>query len=168
MLVDENDAILKQETPIFDFENLPDGFDEEKLQLFVDTMIMTMRIKKGIGLAAPQIGKNLRVFVMETDLGPISCFNPEIADHSAETNVGLEGCLSFPGLALKIKRFDRVYVSYQNLDGNSVTQWMDNIQARCFQHELDHLNGITFDTLASKLSLRLAKDKQRKLSKRGR
>ena len=168
MLVDENDTVLKQKAPIFDFENLPDEFNEGKLRIFIDTMIMTMRLKKGLGLAAPQIGKNLRIFVMETTEGPISCFNPEITDRSDDVVIDVEGCLSFPGLILRIKRFDRVYVTYQNLDGKSVTKWLSGLQSRCFQHELDHLNGITFDTLAPKLSLRLARDKQRKLLKRRR
>ena len=164
MLVNENDKILKQVAPEFDFENLPEGFDDEKLRQFVDTLFTTMRLCKGIGLASSQVGKSMRLFIMEAERGQqLTCFNPKIIENNNETCVGSEGCLSFLGLSLKIKRFESVYVTYQNIDGKSVSQWLYGLSSRCFQHELNHLDGITFDTLASKVGLRLAKDKQRKL-----
>lgn len=108
-----------------------------------DDMVEFMRKEKGIGLAAPQIGIRKRLFVMEIDGKVYHCFNPEIWKTSDETEVLSEGCLSFPGEECKIKRAKEIHAMFQNEMGDPVVEKFEGLSARCFQHELDHLNGIT-------------------------
>lgn len=112
-------------------------------QQLVDEMFTCMRRENGIGLAAPQIGRSLRVFVMDTNGQPRACFNPEITDRSSRLTDFDEGCLSFPGDHCIITRPTWVEVKYQDPTGNWHQERLDNLDARCFQHELDHLDGIT-------------------------
>jgi len=109
----------------------------------VGQMIVFMKKNNGIGLAAPQIGVSKRLFVMEIDGTQRACFNPEIVDHSDDLTEYPEGCLSFPGEECKIKRPSAVSVRYQTVTGDWVQESLSGLTARCFQHELDHLNGIT-------------------------
>ena len=105
-------------------------------------MLEFMRTKQGIGLAAPQIGLSKRLFVMEIAGQTRACFNPEITDVSPEVEEMAEGCLSFPGRSCTIKRPREISVRYQNYRGDWYTERLDGLMARCFQHELDHLDGI--------------------------
>lgn len=167
-LVDENDPILKQVAPEYDFEEHPKfipGDEEFDLKDFVDSMFVAVKIHKGIGLAAPQIGHSLRIFTMDIQGEEYVCINPMIKEHTNETILDQEGCLSFPQLTLTVKRSAEIFVSYQNVDGVPVQRWLKGTAARCFQHELDHLDGVTFDTKAAKLSLKMAKQKRRKTMK---
>jgi len=170
-LVKEIDPILHKTTLVFDFDIIPDGFEntEEYLLDLTNNMFDTMKIEDGIGLAAPQVGLSLRLFVMSVDGEDIVCINPRIIAKSEDREVRNEGCLSFPKLNLKIKRPIEVFVSYNNMDGTELQRTFTDITARCFFHELDHLNGITFDSLASRLTLQMAKkarDKKTKQTKR--
>ena len=99
--------------------------------------------ENGIGLAAPQIGISRRVFVMEMQDWQRACFNPEITSASEKLVDFDEGCLSFPGKHCIIKRPDWVDAKYQDWHGDWHSERFSGILARCFQHELDHLNGIT-------------------------
>ena len=105
-------------------------------------MLEFMRAKKGIGLAAPQIGLSRRLFVMDVAGQARACFNPEIVSASPEQTEMAEGCLSFAGKSCIIKRASEISVRYQNYRGDWYTERMDGLMARCFQHELDHLDGI--------------------------
>lgn len=105
-------------------------------------MLEFMRSKQGIGLAAPQIGVSRRLFVMDVAGQIRACFNPEILDVSPEQIEMAEGCLSFAGKSCIIKRPSDISVRYQNHRGDWYTERMDGLIARCFQHELDHLDGI--------------------------
>lgn len=105
-------------------------------------MLDTMRRNKGIGLAAPQVGLSKRLFVMEIGSDQRICFNPEITEISKETSDYEEGCLSFPGESCIIKRPSSITVRYQNYRGDWYTERLSGLMARCFQHELDHLDGI--------------------------
>jgi peptide deformylase len=89
------------------------------------------------------------------------CINPEILEEGPE-EMGPEGCLSYPALWLNIRRPAWVRARYQTLDGQTVEQRFEGLLARCYVHELDHLNGQTFDKLSSALSLKLAKARQQK------
>lgn len=109
----------------------------------VDQMISFMRKNRGIGLAAPQIGVSRRLFVMEVNGVQRACFNPEILISSDDLLEYVEGCLSFPGEECKIKRPSAVTVRYQTVTGDWIEETLDGMTARCFQHELDHLNGVT-------------------------
>lgn len=166
----EDDPILKQPTPEFDFENLPDVLtDDMGLAELTDAMLAAMRINNGLGLAAPQVGYSLRIFVMKTtgDLvdEDLICINPTIVQQSEEMTIDQEGCLSFPKLSLNVSRPNEIFVSYYGVEGHILNRWLTGINARCFCHELDHLDGITFDTRVAKLSLRMAKQRRNKLAK---
>jgi len=106
-------------------------------------MFGLMRLENGIGLAAPQIGISKRVFVMSIDGHDRCCFNPEIISSSDVFAEFEEGCLSFPGDSCILKRPHEVQVKYQNHYGDWIQADLMGLEARCFQHELDHLDGIT-------------------------
>ena len=111
-------------------------------QHLAESMLEFMREKKGIGLAAPQIGMSRRLFVMSVNGHDRMCFNPEILDFSPDQTEMVEGCLSFSGKSCIIKRASKIAVRYQNYRGVWYNESMEGLMARCFQHELDHLDGI--------------------------
>ena len=122
---------------------------------------------KGIGLAANQIGLNKRVFVMGSENiegfpKPFAVFNPMIVKCSSDTTIDQEGCLSFPDLWLDVKRPHQIEASYLDKTGKECIITLNGIDARCFLHELDHLDGITFTTKVSSMKLMLARKKQSK------
>lgn len=130
-------------------------------------MIQIMLDNKGIGLAANQIGLDKKVFVMggyqiKNLPEPFALFNPEIIDCSNDLEIYNEGCLSFPDLILNIKRPKTIKVKFQNTSGSIEIREYDDLAARCFQHELDHLYGICFVDKVSKLKLQYAYKKLRK------
>lgn len=158
-LVDCNHPILKQSIPEFDFSNLlVDPLD------LVSDLAETMLQEGGIGISANQCGLPHRVFVINAE-ELIPCFNPRIVDYSEETIYLEEGCLSFPGLFVKVKRPRRIKVRYTEPNGNVVTRVFDGMTARVFQHELDHLDGIAHINRASRIHLDQAR-KRLKLAKR--
>jgi peptide deformylase len=121
----------------------------------------------GIGLAANQIGIAKRVFVMGSNgidgfPTPFALFNPKILRASEEQELMKEGCLSYPDLWLSIKRPAVIEVEYQDSKGNTHEAAMSGLIARCFQHELDHLNGVCFVDIVSPMKLQLAMNKLRK------
>lgn len=95
------------------------------------------------------------------------CFNPRIVDVSPEEVYHEEGCLTFPGLFIKIKRPVHIKVRFQYPNGETVTEKFTGITARIFQHELDHLDGILFQMRANKIHLEQAENKLRRLKKYG-
>ena len=118
----------------------------------------------GIGLAANQIGITKRFFAIGSESfdkiqKPVIMWNPSIVRESEEKTLNVEGCLSFPGLFVKVLRPERVTVRWQNLKGETMMQHLDGYEAKCFQHELDHLDGITFDQRVSKMRWDMAKKK---------
>ncbi len=131
-------------------------------------MCNLMHDKIGIGLAAPQIGQSYNLFVMKhTILGDIGVFNPKILETAGSDDLYEEGCLSFPLLYLKITRPEKVKVEYTKADGKTVVQtWMDGRDARCFQHEYDHLQGVNFIDLVSEMKLKFAMKRREKLFKK--
>lgn len=137
-LIDHNSEILQQELPLFDFSNPP----IDPLEL-ASNLLETMRHHKGIGLSANQVGLPYRVFVMEGDPA-FACFNPKIVDVSEETVSLTEGCLSYPGVAVPVKRPAHVRVRFSAPDGNTMTRKFTGMTARIFLHEYDHLQGINF------------------------
>lgn len=135
--------------------------------LLEKSMIEFMLANNGIGLAANQIGFTKRVFVLGSYNikgfpEPFALFNPRIIEASEEMDQHQEGCLSYPGLWLSIKRPAVIKVEYQDRDGNLVQAAMSGLIARCFQHELDHLDGVCFVDKVSQLKLSLALKKLRK------
>ncbi len=120
--------------------------DKETEDFIVD-MAQTMVKKDGVGLAAPQVGVSKRVIVVMTDLAGQRIFemvNPKIIKKSKETEFGKEGCLSFPGIFLKIKRMKEIEVKGLDIKGRKIQLKAEGFLARVFQHEIDHLDGILF------------------------
>ena len=115
----------------------------EKNRRMQQDMLRFMARENGIGLAAPQIGVSQRTFVMQIQGWQRCCFNPEIVSSSPDLVDFDEGCLSFPGEHCILSRPEWVDVRYQDCEGLWHSERFAGILARCFQHELDHLNGIT-------------------------
>jgi peptide deformylase len=106
-----------------------------------DDMLVTMYAEPGIGLAAPQVGVQRRLFVYDIGEGPKTIVNPVVAETSGEW-LYEEGCLSVPGLSWEIVRPKEVHLTGVDLDGNEVSLEADELLARLIQHELDHLDGV--------------------------
>lgn len=134
------DTVLHDVAEPFDFTK-----PEKNLHL-ANKMIDFMKQSNGIGLAAPQIGISARVFVMQTDFGigglAMHCFNPRIVGHGNQYAQIEEGCLSFPGETMVIKRPAQIDVEYYNHRGELIQATLWGLNSICFQHELDHLDGI--------------------------
>lgn len=120
---------------------------DDGLQALVDDMLETMYAASGRGLAAPQVGSRLRVFVM--DIGwkegasaPLIMVNPEVTPLLRALVTGPEACLSIPGQVSQVPRAPRVVARWQDRDGNCHTRQFDGIAAICLQHEADHLDGV--------------------------
>lgn len=160
LIIPENAKGLRELTPSWDFEN-----PAEDANALVALMYATMRMENGVGLAAPQIGKKYRTFIMGDDTSFKACFNPEILKLKGEVVLNEEGCLSFPGLFLKVKRSSEIDVRYWNQNGELQEESLTGLWSRCFQHELDHLNGICFDQRVGSVSLELAKKRRAKALK---
>ena len=117
-------------------------------------MVETMVENEGIGLAAPQVGELKRIIVVhpiqertieeKTTKKPQIFINPKIIKKTKEMEIDEEGCLSFPGLFLKIKRAKEVEIEAQNEKGEKIRIETEGLPARIFQHEIDHLDGILF------------------------
>ena len=116
----------------------------------------------GIGFSAIQMGLQYRVFAMKIDNEVRFFYNPEILSYSEEYSVYEEGCLSFPELFFKVKRPASISVRFQDNVGNFYEENLTGIEARCYQHEMDHLNGVCFVDRVSKLTLDMAKKKRDK------
>ncbi len=112
-----------------------------KLVRLVDDMFTTMYDAPGVGLAAPQIGVQKRLFVYDHDGDEGVLINPEITESDGEWDYN-EGCLSIPGVYFEIFRPRRVLITGRDLDGNEVELEVTDFEARVFQHELDHLDGV--------------------------
>ena len=158
-LLNEDDPILKQPAEHWDFKNHVNAAVIER------EMLELMRANNAIGLAGNQVGLLRRVFVMKlTDGREIGCFNPWIMFGNNDKIEGVEGCLSFPNLCLKVKRDDEITAAYLDNTGKNCIIELKGLDARCFQHELDHLDGVTFTEYVSNLKLQMARKKQRKLN----
>jgi peptide deformylase len=156
--VDENDPVLKQPAEPYDFDN---WIVEPNLEDLLKSMTRAMFAKSGIGLAAPQVGVSKRIFIMGNKEKLIVCINPEIVSGTGEIK-DTEGCLSFPGLWLHVKRYEKIIVKYQTMNGETTQEEFEGLMARVFQHELDHLNGVCFVEKVGKLSLKLANARRAK------
>jgi peptide deformylase len=139
-------------------------FDKD-LQTLIDDMIDTMRDAPGVGLAAPQVNILQQLAVIEYAEGedeeeedakpkPKKLYviiNPEIVKASEEKVMGVEGCLSIPGLIGEVERHQAIQVKALNRHGSPVKLKVDGWLARIFQHEIDHLNGVLFTDLATEI-----------------
>jgi peptide deformylase len=158
-LVTENSPALKQVLPEFDFTNPPINPNE-----FASKLVETCKKHNGYGLSANQCGYSHRVFVMGTGDDYVAFFNPKIIESNGESHI-VEACLSFPLLGLRITRPKEIVVEYQDFLGVKHTTRFDGISARCFLHELDHMNGIVYTERAKPLALKFGLDKRQKTMK---
>ncbi len=134
----------------------------DEIKSLASNMIETMIFNSGIGLAANQVGKTIRMLVMlDWTEKPIVMINPIILTKSGKSDLP-EGCLSVPGVSEFIDRPNAVAVKYTELDGTEATISLAGIQAVCVAHEIDHLDGITFFDRMSKLKKKLALSRYQK------
>ena len=127
---------------------------------------MTMKLYSGLGLAANQCAVKERVFVIGTDQFQMACINPKVLESSEEIVKDTEGCLSFPAFFLSIPRPKWVDVEFTDENGQRKQTRLDGLTARCFLHELEHLNGVKFTSHVGSVAMLQAKRKQEKLIKR--
>ncbi|HPN87764.1 MAG TPA: peptide deformylase [Candidatus Omnitrophota bacterium] len=130
--VDGDPCLRKKSSPVEDF-----GPAEHML---VNLMIDAMYEANGVGLAAPQVGINKRIFVIDIGEGPIIIINPKILKQEGSICCE-EGCLSVPQIAIPISRPERIQVQYQDPQNKTIKKWFEGLMARAFLHELDHLDG---------------------------
>jgi peptide deformylase len=156
-LVSINSPVLYSKLEEFDFTKPPVNPNE-----FASSLVETCKKFNGIGLSANQCGFPYRVFVMGAGEEYIACFNPKVISTEEETHME-EGCLSFPLLVLKITRPKKITVEYQDFTGEKRTTTFEGITARCFLHELDHMDGIVYTTRVKPLALEFGMKKMKKL-----
>jgi peptide deformylase len=163
-LVSKNNSLLYQKVEPFNFSDPP--IDPKEL---AQTLIENLVHHKGVGLSANQIGLPYRVFAINTDPEKIVCFNPTVTYYSEDMSVMTEGCLTFPLLYVKIRRPSNIRAKFYDEKGDVKTLVLNGLISRCYQHELDHLDGIDFTSRATKYHLTQATRKQqltnRKLKK---
>lgn len=111
---------------------------------FIKDMVVAMIEYDGVGLAAPQVGRNINIIVINTEEAPTVYINPVVKKTSWRKDKQEEGCLSVPGVFGVVRRPIIVTVEYNDLEGNLISEELNSFLARVFQHEVDHLNGILF------------------------
>ena len=122
---------------------------DDSIRQLAKNMLVTMYSAKGIGLAAPQVGVQKRILVIDLnfedpDAPPNVFINPEIISSSASLDTYEEGCLSIPGVYLNVLRPSSIKLSYRDEMGRPKKMNAEGLMARCIQHEIDHLNGVLF------------------------
>jgi len=155
--------------------------DYPQLQTLIDNMFETMYASDGVGLAAPQIDRSIRLFVVDAEpfaniddvseeekenlKGQRVFINPTILEESGEEWSFTEGCLSIPGINEDVKRKEKIKIEYFDRDFNKHTEEIDGLLARVIQHEYDHIEGVLFTDYLSPLKKRLLKRKLENISK---
>ncbi len=117
---------------------------DPQIRNLVKEMIQVMREHKGLGLAAPQVGKNINLFITEIEDELLVYINPVIQKVSGKEVVAEEGCLSFPGKYLPVVRQNKVKIKFTDIDGKKQILKASGLLARAIQHEFDHLQGVLF------------------------
>ena len=156
-----NEALLQTSTAWTEKDTI-DGYDN--IELFERDLITLMKMQNGLGLAANQIGITKRFFAIghdsfDTFKKPAIIWNPSVIKFSKEKVIDLEGCLSFKNIFVKVERPKKIEVQYETTQGKTRFAELDGMESKCFQHELDHLEGITFNKRVSKLRWDMARKK---------
>lgn len=165
-------TILKYGEPMLEQAAKPvTDFGTAELKELITDMWETMYAAKGVGLAAPQIGAGKRISVIDTSIGEdeskkIVIINPEVTFRDGK-QTGEEGCLSIPGFREPVTRANKVAVRAQDENGSSIELDGEELLARAFEHEIDHLNGILFINHLSALKRDIIRRKIKKLQKAG-
>ena len=158
-LVDFYDPILREPTVPVKFET----FEEQKRASFLAfSLTETLNKLRGLGLSANQVGLKERVCAVNMGEHIWVMFNPEIIERSETFADFAEGCLSYPGLYLKLKRPDHIKVRFQAIGGQYTEHEFNGLTAVCVQHEIDHLDGKLYTDLVSPIKLDQAKRKIKK------
>jgi len=159
-LFGENHPMLS--VPIPEYK---DALPNPSMKNLVARLKMTMKLYNGVGLSANQCGIMQRVFVIGTEHFQIACINPKVVAQSEEISKDNEGCLSFPAMFLKVDRPTWVDVEFYDETGALKQLRLDGLTARCFLHELDHMNGVKFIEHAGPLAIQMARQRQSKMVK---
>lgn len=159
-LVDYHDEILTKPTEPFDFNAGPSAIKEAETLAY--SLAETCGKYEALGLSANQCGINKRVCCVNMGEKIWVLFNPAIINRSYTPSTFSEGCVSYPGLFIKVPRAESVTVRFQAIGGQFVEQKFDGLSAVCVQHEIDHLDGIRFTDKISKIKLDQAKAKIKK------
>ncbi|MDV7142037.1 peptide deformylase [Tropicimonas sp. TH_r6] len=150
--------------PMLARDCLPVGEIDAEIRTLAENMLETMYAAEGRGLAAPQVGHALRLFVMdegwkERAPAPRIFINPEITWTSPETQITAEGCLSIPGVEARVERPAQIHMRWTAIDGSPQEEDLHGFAAICAQHELDHLDGIiTLDRIDRQTRLALIEE----------
>lgn len=138
----------------------------------VDNMFYTMNIAEGIGLAAPQVNQNISLAIVDIskiedykDYKPLVIINPNITDKYGESLIN-EGCLSIPEVRGDVKRPEKIYLEYIDINGKEIKQEYSGLMARVLQHEIDHLNGKLFIDYLSEEDLEKNKELLKRIKKK--
>ena len=153
-------TLLEKDHPLVHSE-LPEYVDSDEVNRkeFSDSMVESMKHWGGIGLSANQVGFSHRMFVMGDNDHYICCWNPKIVVESEDKTPIEEGCLTYPGLFVKIRRPDWIEVEFEDENGEKHSDTFEGLMCRVFQHEMDHMDGIDFTSRAKKMDLNIAKRK---------
>lgn len=160
--------LLRQKAALI--ENIPDG----NIQKLIADLIVTVAQANGVGIAAPQVAEQKRLFIVASrpnarypnapEMEPTAMINPQIIAHSTEKVKGWEGCLSIPGIRGLIPRYQAIEVEYTDGNGKLQKQEFTDFVARIFQHEYDHLDGIVFvDRLESSFDMMTEQEYQQQI-----
>lgn len=163
----DSNQVRKYGDPVLREKCSPVTVFDDDLRKFAEKMFSIMRSAKGLGLAAPQLGRKRRLFMIDLsgqdfDSEPILFVNPEIESAEGEA-MAEEGCLSFPGLFVEISRAKKITVKYQDVEGKSHRIEATDLAARAIQHENDHLNGVLFIDYLSSIERDLLAGKLKKI-----
>ena len=153
-----HETLLQTSTPWTDADAIQGYDDKEK---FESDMVKLMLDERGMGLAANQIGITKRFFAIghdsfDTFQKHAIIWNPQVINSSEEKVIDVEGCLSFKDIFVKVERPKVIEVQYETTQGKTRFAKLDGMESKCFQHELDHLDGITFNKRVSKLRWQMA------------
>ncbi len=144
----------------------------DEVRALAADMLEVMYDEPGIGLAAPQLGEAIRLIVVDTDWAeedgercPLVVVNPELSDPE-DTITWTEGCLSVPDFTADVERAEKITLRGRDLDGNPIEERAEGLRAVCFQHEIDHLDGVLFIDHISRLKRNLYVQKRKKALRR--
>jgi len=163
-LVESNAEILHKSCKLVDDEKFIN--DGAQIKPIATLLIQKLYEHRALGISACQIGIDLSMFAIDVNNNLKICINPQIVAAMAEMELGPEGCLSFPGIVLKVSRPAGVVVRYNDIDGKEITEELNGLEARAWLHEFDHTQGICFTDRVSKLKLSMATKKYKKLLKK--
>ena len=150
---------LLQTSTAWSHDDTIEGYDD--IENFENEYIKLMLAENGIGLAANQVGITKRFFAIghesfDTFQKHAIIWNPQVINSSIEKVIDVEGCLSFKDVFVKVERPKTIEVQYETTHGKTEFAKLDGMESKCFQHELDHLDGITFNKRVSKLRWQMA------------